>query len=66
MDDAAGEAFDKVARMLELPYPGGPEISKLAEKERRSKKVGRGVLKIIAQAGEPSIAKIQQNFMCGF
>ncbi len=35
LDDAAGEAFDKVARMLELPYPGGPEISKLAEKERR-------------------------------
>lgn len=33
-DDAVGEAFDKVARMLELPYPGGPEISKLAEAER--------------------------------
>ena len=30
-DDAVGEAFDKVARMLELPYPGGPEISKQAE-----------------------------------
>lgn len=30
-DDAVGEAFDKVARMLKLPYPGGPEISKLAE-----------------------------------
>ncbi len=30
LDDAAGEAFDKVARMLALPYPGGPEISKLA------------------------------------
>jgi N6-L-threonylcarbamoyladenine synthase len=29
-DDAAGEAFDKVARMLGLPYPGGPEIAKLA------------------------------------
>ncbi len=29
-DDAAGEAFDKVARILGLPYPGGPEISKLA------------------------------------
>lgn len=29
-DDAAGEAFDKVARLLDLPYPGGPEISKLA------------------------------------
>jgi N6-L-threonylcarbamoyladenine synthase len=28
-DDAVGEAFDKVARLLELPYPGGPEISKL-------------------------------------
>ncbi|MDO8572929.1 MAG: tRNA (adenosine(37)-N6)-threonylcarbamoyltransferase complex transferase subunit TsaD [bacterium] len=30
-DDAVGEAFDKVARMLGLPYPGGPEISKIAE-----------------------------------
>ncbi len=31
-DDAVGEAFDKVARILGLPYPGGPEISRLAEK----------------------------------
>ena len=30
-DDAAGEAFDKVARVLEIPYPGGPLLSKLAE-----------------------------------
>jgi len=29
-DDAAGEAFDKVAKMLDLPYPGGPEVSRLA------------------------------------
>ncbi|TLD69887.1 tRNA (adenosine(37)-N6)-threonylcarbamoyltransferase complex transferase subunit TsaD [Phragmitibacter flavus] len=29
-DDAAGEAFDKVGKMLGLPYPGGPEIDKLA------------------------------------
>ncbi|MGC9968679.1 MAG: tRNA (adenosine(37)-N6)-threonylcarbamoyltransferase complex transferase subunit TsaD [Minisyncoccia bacterium] len=29
-DDAAGEAFDKVARLLGLPYPGGPEIEKLS------------------------------------
>jgi N6-L-threonylcarbamoyladenine synthase len=36
LDDAAGEAFDKVARMLGLPYPGGPEISKLAEKSRNT------------------------------
>jgi len=33
-DDAVGEAFDKVARMLGLPYPGGKIISDLAEKER--------------------------------
>ena len=33
-DDAVGEAFDKVARMLNLPYPGGPEISKLAKLQR--------------------------------
>ncbi len=32
VDDAAGEAFDKVARMLGLPYPGGPEIEKQARK----------------------------------
>ncbi len=30
IDDAAGEAFDKVASMLGLPYPGGPSVSKLA------------------------------------
>ena len=30
IDDAAGEAFDKVAKMMDLPYPGGPNISKLA------------------------------------
>lgn len=36
-DDAAGEAFDKVARMLKLPYPGGPEISRLADQARKSK-----------------------------
>lgn len=32
LDDAAGEAFDKVARLLNLPYPGGPSIQKAAEK----------------------------------
>ncbi|MES2225906.1 MAG: tRNA (adenosine(37)-N6)-threonylcarbamoyltransferase complex transferase subunit TsaD [Patescibacteria group bacterium] len=37
LDDSVGEAFDKVARMLGLPYPGGPEISRLAEVAR-----GRG------------------------
>jgi len=33
-DDAVGEAYDKVARMLGLGYPGGPQISKLAEESR--------------------------------
>ena len=31
VDDAAGEAFDKVARVLDIPYPGGPLLDKLAE-----------------------------------
>ncbi|MCR4330308.1 MAG: tRNA (adenosine(37)-N6)-threonylcarbamoyltransferase complex transferase subunit TsaD, partial [Patescibacteria group bacterium] len=35
-DDAAGEAFDKVARILGLPYPGGPEISRLAISGKQS------------------------------
>ncbi|ODB85976.1 tRNA N6-adenosine(37)-threonylcarbamoyltransferase complex transferase subunit TsaD [Candidatus Thiodiazotropha endoloripes] len=30
LDDAAGEAFDKTAKLLDLPYPGGPELSRLA------------------------------------
>ena len=52
LDDAVGEAFDKVARMLDLPYPGGPQISKLAEEERvkeKEKQSSRGV----SQADEP-------------
>ena len=36
-DDAVGEAYDKVARMLGLPYPGGPEIAKLTEQARKEK-----------------------------
>ncbi len=36
-DDAVGEAFDKVARMLSLPYPGGPHIGELAGKERKER-----------------------------
>ena len=35
VDDAAGEAFDKVARILDLPYPGGPSIEKLAKNGNR-------------------------------
>ncbi|WP_374662405.1 tRNA (adenosine(37)-N6)-threonylcarbamoyltransferase complex transferase subunit TsaD [Inhella sp.] len=35
IDDAAGEAFDKSAKLLGLPYPGGPHLAKLAEKGRK-------------------------------
>ncbi|KHE69638.1 tRNA (adenosine(37)-N6)-threonylcarbamoyltransferase complex transferase subunit TsaD, partial [Halobacillus sp. BBL2006] len=35
-DDAAGEAYDKVARTLKLPYPGGPEIDRLAAEGEES------------------------------
>ncbi len=38
-DDAVGEAFDKVARLLGLSYPGGPQISKLAEEDRLERKI---------------------------
>lgn len=39
LDDAVGEAFDKVARMLALPYPGGPHISKMAAYAREAQLV---------------------------
>ncbi len=48
VDDAAGEAFDKVARLLSLPYPGGPEISKLASHGKNDIKFPRPML------GEPN------------
>jgi N6-L-threonylcarbamoyladenine synthase len=41
-DDAVGEAFDKVARILGLPYPGGPEVSKLAALYSPSPNLGEG------------------------
>ena len=34
VDDAAGEAFDKVARILGLPYPGGPKLDEAARDGR--------------------------------
>ncbi|MFO7961210.1 MAG: tRNA (adenosine(37)-N6)-threonylcarbamoyltransferase complex transferase subunit TsaD [Nitriliruptoraceae bacterium] len=36
IDDAAGEAFDKIARYLGLPFPGGPEIDRLAQEGDRT------------------------------
>lgn len=37
VDDAAGEAFDKTAKLLGLPYPGGPQLARLAERGRPGK-----------------------------
>ena len=37
-DDAAGEAFDKVAKLLGLPYPGGPHVERLARTSTRERK----------------------------
>lgn len=46
IDDAAGEAFDKVARVLGLPYPGGPQIDRAAEGgDPRSIRFPRGLSK---------------------
>lgn len=43
-DDACGEAFDKVAKLLDLGYPGGPAISRIAEKgNRRAIRFPRGM-----------------------
>ena len=52
LDDAVGEAYDKVARMLGLPYPGGPEISRLAEEARREAKEKQS-LQGVSQADGP-------------
>ncbi|MFS8631536.1 MAG: tRNA (adenosine(37)-N6)-threonylcarbamoyltransferase complex transferase subunit TsaD, partial [Bacillales bacterium] len=43
-DDAAGEAFDKVARVLHLPYPGGPHIDRLAQKGKATIELPRAWL----------------------
>lgn len=43
-DDALGEAFDKVARILGLPYPGGPQVELLARKGEKSFKLPKTML----------------------
>jgi len=44
LDDAAGEAFDKVARLLGLPYPGGPEIEKISRDSKNPEMLPRAWL----------------------
>ena len=63
LDDATGEAFDKVARMMNLPYPGGPEISKLAERLRENGKqsLGDDSLGVLSQSPRKFST---ENFLC--
>jgi N6-L-threonylcarbamoyladenine synthase len=59
-DDAVGEAFDKAARMLGLPYPGGPEISRLAEHARKEGLIAREDLRL----PRPMINSGDLHFSC--
>ena len=53
-DDAAGEAFDKVAKLLGLPYPGGPHLEKLARTGNRDRvRFPRPMLRRNQQHGDP-------------
>jgi len=65
IDDAAGEAFDKVARLLGLKYPGGPAIDALA-KEGNAKAIrfprGLTVPKYMGTAGEPGPHRYDFSF----
>ena len=49
LDDAAGEAFDKVAKILGLEYPGGPNVSRMAEEYRKQIKNQKSKIKIANQ-----------------
>jgi len=53
-DDAAGEAFDKVAKLLRLPYPGGPHVERLAkEGDAERYRFARPMVRGNQQPGEP-------------
>ena len=55
-DDAAGEAFDKVAKLLGLPYPGGPHVERLAATGDPSRfRFARPMLRRDQQPGRPTI-----------
>ncbi len=56
IDDALGEAFDKVAQMLNLPYPGGPIVEKLAEKGNENR----------FKFPRPLIEKMNKDHLCDF
>jgi len=59
-DDAAGECFDKTARILGLGYPGGPIMSKLADKQAGSRSSSSG--KLIIKLPRPMISQKNYDF----
>ncbi len=71
LDDAVGEAFDKVARMLGLPYPGGPEIGARAERARKENipsfiTLPRPMLKVNAGGREGTLGYDKPNLDFSF
>ena len=48
-DDAAGEAFDKVARAIGLGYPGGPKIDRLSKKKEIRRQLNSRVLRLMGR-----------------
>jgi len=68
LDDAVGEAYDKTARLIGINYPGGPEISKLAEKfveeNKERKAAAKPPLKRTISLPRPMLNK--QNFDFSF
>lgn len=63
VDDAAGECFDKAARILGLGYPGGPEIAKLAQTYRGSTPVKlTGVEPLMVKLPRPMMRQKNYNF----
>lgn len=63
MDDAVGEAYDKSARLLGISYPGGPEISKMAESFEEKNK---GVKRATAELSLPRPMLHKDNFDFSF
>lgn len=71
LDDAVGEAFDKVARMLGLPYPGGPEIGTHAARARKENlpqfiALPRPMLKVNAGGREGALGHDKPNLDFSF
>src|SRR5205807_1762106 len=55
VDDAMGEAFDKIAKMLGLPYPGGPEVERAAAGGVAANQAIRGALQDVAATAQTTL-----------